>query len=124
MAFMKWFHLVLGILFALFAIVQINDPDPWIWVALYGVTGVLSGLLFAGRAYPLLSLFLAMFSFGWLASLVPDFWNWIQMGTPSIVDEMKTEEPHIELVREFLGLLLCGTNLLWQYFYGKRRIKA
>lgn len=119
---MKWVHLALGIIFALFAVVQINDPDPWVWVVLYGVTALLNALLFAGKAYPLVSLFLSMFAFGWMASLLPDFWEWWLMGAPTLVEEMKTEEPHIELVREFLGLLLCGTDLLWQYFYGRRRL--
>lgn len=47
----------------------------------------------------------------WMGTLFKDFIHWIQMGMPSIVDEMHTTKPHIELVREFLGLLLAMIGL-------------
>jgi len=31
---MKILNAILAILFIVFAIVQLNDPDPWIWVAM------------------------------------------------------------------------------------------
>jgi hypothetical protein len=31
-------------LFALSAAVQWNDPDPWLWIAVYGASAVASGL--------------------------------------------------------------------------------
>ncbi|MBT8218522.1 MAG: transmembrane 220 family protein, partial [Bacteroidia bacterium] len=32
-------RIIIGILFILFALVQYNDPDPWLWIAAYGVVG-------------------------------------------------------------------------------------
>jgi hypothetical protein len=33
--------------------------------------------------------------------------EWARMGFPTITGSMKAEEPHIEVVREFLGLLIA-----------------
>jgi hypothetical protein len=35
------------------------------------------------------------------------------LGTPSITAEMQATEPHIEVVREFLGLLIAVVSLAW-----------
>jgi len=32
---MKIFFATLASLFLLFAVVQYNDPDPWLWIAIY-----------------------------------------------------------------------------------------
>jgi hypothetical protein len=48
-----------------------------------------------------------MVGLAWMVTLLPGFFEWIRMGMPSIISEMKAEAPHIELVREFLGLLLA-----------------
>lgn len=48
----KWFrgsNAVAALVFALFAVVQVNDPDPLMWVVVYGVTSVLCGLAAVGR---------------------------------------------------------------------------
>ena len=46
------------------------------------------------------------------------------MGTPNIASEMKTEEPHIELVREFLGLFICVGVLIFHLLEVKRQKKG
>jgi hypothetical protein len=51
----------------------------------------------------------------WIATLLPEFINWLQMGMPNIAESMKTEEPHIEYTREFLGLALCITALAFNW---------
>jgi hypothetical protein len=95
-------------LFGLFAYFQLNDPDPWGWVALYGSVAILY-LWSAHRQLPRLvkqgGVLLILI---WAVSLLPDFINWVQMGMPTITGSMKAEAPHIELTREFLGLVICG----------------
>jgi hypothetical protein len=60
-------------LFLLSAAVQLNDPDPWLWIPLYGVAAALAGLGAAGRL-PLapnaaaLALFVGLFAL-WAPSL-------------------------------------------------------
>src|SRR5688572_28280829 len=40
--FMRIVNFILAIMFLLFAFVQINDPDPVIWILIYGAMAVLS----------------------------------------------------------------------------------
>ena len=52
--------------------------------------------------------------------LIPEIINWISMGMPSIVSEMKAEEPHIEYTREFLGLVISLLSLHFLYKKNKK----
>jgi hypothetical protein len=45
----------------------------------------------------------------------------MRMGMPTIVGSMKAEEPHIELVREFGGLLLAVAALVYLLRVGRRK---
>jgi hypothetical protein len=113
---MKFFNILLALLFALFAIVQLNDPDPWAWTAMYGLVAVVSALAAFG-IYRLWVIVAGMvICVVWMATLLPDFIHWIQMGAPNIAAEMKATEPYIELTREFLGLFIAGAALAWHFF--------
>lgn len=104
---------ILAVLFAVFAIVQYNDPDPLPWILLYGGVAVHFALAARGRLYrPAVWLWLAA-ALVWAALLAPDFVNWIRMGEPSIVSSMKAETPWVELTREFLGLCLAAAGCGW-----------
>ena len=113
---MKAINLTLSVLFALFAIVQYNDPDPWSWIALYGFVALISGL----AAFGIYRKWAVLAGIGvclvWMATLLPDFVNWIKMGMPTITGQMKATEPHIELTREFLGLLIALAALGWHLY--------
>ena len=45
--------------------------------------------------------------------LFPPFAQWIASGMPSITGEMKATSPHIEIAREFFGLLVCLAVLIF-----------
>jgi hypothetical protein len=114
---MKIAYWTLAVVFALFAAVQYNDPDPLRWILLYGLVAVHFVLAALGKLN-LMAVWLTLAAAAiWAATLLPDFINWIRMGEPSIVESMKAEEPWIELTREFLGLVVaalgCGF-LLWK----------
>jgi Transmembrane family 220, helix len=116
-AHMKIAFWVLAVVFALFAAVQYNDPDPLSWILLYGAVAVHFALAALGKMNRLAVWLTLAAAVIWAAALFPDFLNWIRMGEPSIVETMKAEEPWIELTREFLGLVIvalgCGF-LLWK----------
>ena len=112
---MKYLRLFLAALAVLFAYFQLNDPDPWRWVALYLWVGLVLGISVWRPVPPWLSLSgLAVVGI-WLVVWLPGFIEWLQMGMPTITSGMKAEEPHIELTREFLGLVLCGLGFWWGY---------
>lgn len=115
---MKWANVIFGVLFLLFAAVQYNDPDPWAWMALYGFVGGI--LLFAafGKRHRWVALGGLLVCLIWLTFLLPEFVSWVRMGMPSITETMKTEEPHIEYTREFLGLGICIAALFLNWRKG------
>ena len=118
---MKITKIVLAVLFLIFAVVQYNDPDPWLWIAIYGIVAVafianLSGwynktillvLILAGIAY----------SFTYLGGVI----DYIGMGQPgAIVETMKAEKPYIEETREFFGLWMAIAALIFLFRQGRR----
>ena len=121
---MKIFHIVLSVLFVLFAVVQVNDPDPWAWVTMYAF--VAGNFAFAAfqkfNRYAIWGGMLVCVV--WFFTLIPDFIDWVNMGMPSITSSMKAEEPHIELTREFLGLLICLIALGYLHFRMRKAAQA
>ena len=106
-------RIIIGILFLVFAAVQYNDPDPWIWILAYAVVG---GICLWDVQYsiskPIIFGLTILFAIA-TAWYIPLLMNWFEEGMPSIIGEMKAATPHIEWMREFLGLLLCTLTLFW-----------
>ena len=117
---MKIINGILGILFFIFAALQLNDLDPWVWIAIYGLVALLCALTAIGYYVPKILLGSILFTFFGIGWYLPDFINWLQTGMDSITKSMKAESPHVELVREFLGLVLVLATLIWLYWSGKR----
>lgn len=114
---------IIALFFYLFAAVQFNDLDPWAWVIWYGFVGSMGVVFLVGR----LSQWTLLLGLGigliWAATLVPAVLDWIRMGTPNIAGDMKATQPHIELTREFFGLLLSLLSLLLIYIWNRRSKK-
>lgn len=113
---MKIVNITLAILFLVFAVVQMNDPDPWLWVAIYGLVGYVSASAVMGKYSKLVIYFgIAVCVLG-IGILFPELINWLRMGTPNIAETMKTDRPYIEFVREFFGLWICLAALVFHFF--------
>lgn len=110
--------LILGtVVFAAFAALNLNDPDPVIWVLAYGLAALMFlGALF-GRAERRIVGIYAITLTVWMLTMLPGMVDWARMGFPSITGSMQAHEPHIEVVREFLGLLIAVVCLaaLWRF---------
>jgi len=118
----KFLHILVAIVFIVFAIVQWNDPDPWLWILLYIYVAV-SILLYVftnHSKYPLLIGIITCLLI--CASYLPDVFNWFNDGMPSIVGTMKAENLYIELVREFFGALLALVTFIFYYYAEKKRL--
>lgn len=117
---MKKLHVFLALVFLLFAGVQYNDPDPVGWMLMYGyIAGVCAFAAFGRRNRFVLWAGMGV-SLIWGTLLAPAFFDWVSMGMPTIAGSMKAEAPHIELMREFSGLLICLIVLIFQYFQGRK----
>ncbi len=110
---MKILYGFLAVLFVVFAAVQFNDADSLVWILLYCLVAVLCGMAFMEKTYRPILLATLLLILVWMGTLFPAFIDWLQSGAESITGSMKAESPHIELVREFLGLFLSLLTLLF-----------
>lgn len=94
-----------AILFALFAGLQYNDPDPEVWVPIYGLAALASmmALWRVGRPW-----------FYWLMAglyMVAAVYQWPPHFEGFLLDEMGMKTINIELAREAGGLALCAVAM-------------
>jgi hypothetical protein len=113
---MKIVNLVLAVMFLAFAFVQINDPDPLLWIAIYGVMAVIC-IMAAFKYYQPLAMYVLLILFvvyGYI--LWPGMKEWLAQDDRSVLfdDIAKMEHLYIEEAREFLGLVICDVVLLIQ----------
>ena len=102
--------------FAAFAFVNLNDSDAILWVAAYGAVMLLFALAVFGRADRRISGWLCIAFAIWALVLSPNMVDWIEADMPSLMDEMQASQPHIEVVREFLGLCIAVFALIFLTF--------
>jgi hypothetical protein len=120
---MKILNFFLAIMFLLFAFLQVNDPDPLIWISIYGVMAVLA-ILAMFKIYPrrIILILLVLFT---AYSLVyfPGVKEWLHQENKSdLFDNVaKMNHLYIEESREFLGLWICIAVLIF-YFIRARRV--
>jgi hypothetical protein len=121
---MKIFNLVFCILFILFAALQYNDPDPYVWMPIYLYAAVLCWLAFRKKYFPWAYLLgIGVYTIYAIYKFFDQngVWDWMtKHHAANIADTMKAEQPWIEETREFFGLIILIVVLLIDYFYGKR----
>lgn len=103
----------LAVLFILFAWVQINDPDPWMWFSLY----LINALTLLGAANQKISITLS--SIICLTCLIFAYIHW-PLTFEGFEGDMN-QHPHIELAREAAGLLLVSLSQIGVAFYGFKK---
>ena len=104
------FNLTWSILFVLFAALQLNDPDPWVWIPLYLLAAGLCCYRFAGKAKPGLER-TAILIYGIYALFLmfarDGVLDWFEAhNAENLVQTMKATKPWIENTREFGGLAI------------------
>jgi hypothetical protein len=119
---MKILNSALSTLFVLFAVVQYNDPDPYIWAPIYLFCAYICGSAAMGKYNTKVILLGLIPITAYLISYIPDFVDWIQRGMPSLVETMKANKPYVEMTREFGGLVICVAALVFEYFQSKKAV--
>lgn len=100
----------LSFLFVLFAGVQYNDPDPVLWMLIYGVVAMVAVLKIYFSKVNLNPLILTLIALYTLYALtyIPSFLEFMhQSDKIDLVGKMKAEKPWIEGTRELGGLLIA-----------------
>ena len=116
---MKRFNQLFVFIFILFAIVQYNDPDPYLWVPIYLFPAVLCFLAtrekFYKNAYTGGFIFFSLYAVYKLLDQNGVI-DWMRFhDAANIAATMKAEQPWIEESREFFGLAIILIVLFINY---------
>ncbi len=93
-----------------FAILQWNDPDRLQWISLYTATALLAILMYFKNCISCVkawTIMLSMICVIMIVQAIPGVFDYIQTSNYSdIFSPMSDENTYVEVVREFIGLLI------------------
>jgi Transmembrane family 220, helix len=120
---MKFANILLALMFLSFTVVQYNDPDPWLWIFIYGSMTALCILAARERYFTKVMLALIVGFLIYAALLSPGMLDWWQSPDRSLLfdDLAKMQYYYIEEAREFLGLMICLAVLGLYVYIAKKR---
>jgi uncharacterized membrane protein len=118
--FIKYFFSFWVLVFLLFAYWQINDPDPEIWVSIYVIAALFSGMAVRGK-HPLIPLGIAIVAciIGAVYFFPDSVSEWIGFELENKDLTMKTKES--EEARETFGLLIVAIVLSVSAYFGWKK---
>ena len=108
------FKAIAALVFLLFAYVQLNDPDPFIWVAIYLITALFFVVSIFRKIPRLLLYGFAIVLLFYATMHVEYAIEWLMSENKgALFDEMEEDEIFLEGTREFLGLLIALAAVAW-----------
>jgi hypothetical protein len=114
---MKILNIILAIMFLGFALLQFNDPDPFVWTLIYFTMTVVCASAAFNKYYPPLMAIQGTVYIIYIGLLWSGVNDWIRSPDRSLLfnDLAKMQYPYIEETREVLGLLICLSvlGMLW-----------
>lgn len=112
----KIIYYILLLIFGLFAAVQYNDPDGWLWILVYLSVGYACYRAMLYKGDTINYFLLALLFFLWGANQFPPQWEGVML------DAMGMKTLNIELGREALGLWICSLALVYCAFTSKKSV--
>ena len=112
---------VMLLLFVASALLQLNDPDPVAWTAIYSAAAVMCGLELTGRLRATYPMLLALTAFAWAATIAPRV-----LGKVPFRDMFAEFEMHdlgVEESREMYGLLIVAVWMAVLALVARRRVR-
>lgn len=109
-------HLVFASAFAFAVVVQVNDPDPFGWITIYGLAATACVLAAFGRGHAAFPGVIAVAALVWAAFLVPRVMGRVEF--LSMFGAFEMESVAVEESREMYGLLLVAA---WMAVIAVRR---
>lgn len=113
--FAIFFAYLMTVLFAWAAFVQLNDPDPQIWIPIYGTAALGSVLFLAGRLKTWMALLLAVAFLVGSLLYWPEQFEGVDFGTQGMSNH------NIERGRESLGLAIAFVVFLFYSWMAGRK---
>ena len=115
-------NIFLALIFILFAFVQLNDPDPFIWFFIYLLTAILCTVSIF-RKTPLALLYGFGLVLLFYAAMHLEFAvEWLMSENKSeLFGEMQKDKYYLEGTREFLGLLIAIFAVIHLIFQNKEQ---
>ncbi len=124
---MKVFNIIFCFVFIVFAALQYNDPDPYVWLPIYMYTAVLCWLAARQRYFTKAYLLgIAVYAIYAIYKMFDanGLLDWIKLHhAENIAGTMKAEQPWIEETREFFGLVILIAVLAVNYFVAIKKRK-
>ena len=121
---MRIVNFILAIMFLVFAFLQVNDPDPVLWILIYGAMAIVCIMAMYKVYYKKVMMLLAVGYLVYCVILFPSVVTWLKQDHLGVLfDEgMTMQYLYVEESREFLGLVIC-LIVLAIYFIQSFRIK-
>lgn len=113
----KLIAIVFGVVFLLFAALQYNDPDPQVWVSIYGLAAAACFMAWAGLAR---WWFLAIMALFYLVAAV---YQWPPVFEGFLFSEVGMRSLNIELAREAGGLAITALVMAVLAVLSRRTIR-
>ena len=108
-------NVILFVAFALFAALQLNDPDPIHWVLIYSAVAIISLVANYSNMPKAIIWILILGLLIYAGTHFMYFMDWLQIeDKEEIFGEMVYKKPYLEGTREFLGLILAAFALIFQ----------
>lgn len=104
----KGFYFLFGFTLFGFATLQLNDPDPVIWVSFYVICALVPSLLLFNKFYR--SIFwvaVTICTIQLLISAPGAYQYYLHISEEPLMQGMNPNKPYIEECREFLGTLIA-----------------
>ena len=123
---MRILNSLLAIMFLAFAFLQVNDPDPVLWILIYGAMAAVSVMAIFEYYIPALLYALALGYMIYLVILFPGVMAWYNSPDRSLLfdDLAKMQYYYIEEAREFMGLMICQVALVFYMLRARAASKA
>lgn len=110
---------VILLMFLFSAIVQINDPDPLAWMAIYVVAAVVCALEMRQRTPWWAPATVGVIALLWSGSIAPRVLGIVPFA--AMFEEFEMKDVHVEESREMYGLLIVAVWMLAVLYAGARR---
>lgn len=94
------------LMFAFSGVVQVNDPDPLAWIAIYGAATLACLLSLAGKLRWQFAVVTGIIALAWAATIAPRVIG--QVPFLDMFAEFEMKDIGVEESREMYGLLLIG----------------